>query len=108
MTPDEDPARNQKTAAHTGAGEIARKATRKEAAQRRHDESVWYGLGMFGLVGWAVAVPTLLGIALGLWLDARLASDRSWTLILLLAGAALGCLNAWYWVQREGRDDEGR
>jgi ATP synthase protein I len=29
----------------------------------------------------------------------------SWTLTLLLAGAALGALNAWYWVQREGRDD---
>jgi predicted F0F1-ATPase subunit len=32
---------------------------------------VWFGLGMMGLIGWSVAVPTLLGAALGLWLDSR-------------------------------------
>ena len=28
----------------------------------------WFGLGMMRLVGWSVAVPTLLGAAIGLWL----------------------------------------
>ena len=32
---------------------------------------VWFGLGMMGLIGWSVVVPTLLGAALGIWLDKR-------------------------------------
>ena len=84
---------------------IARKAQRMEEARGRRRESAWYGLGMFGLVGWSVAVPVVAGIALGLWIDRRWPSEMSWTLTLLIAGAALGALNAWYWIQREGRDD---
>ncbi|MBC7143019.1 MAG: AtpZ/AtpI family protein [Rhodobacteraceae bacterium] len=87
------------------ADEILRKARQKQEAQRRPRHSAWYGLGLFGLVGWAVAVPTVAGVALGLWIDARTGSETSWTLVLLIAGAALGCANAWYWVQREGRGD---
>ncbi|MEC9311880.1 AtpZ/AtpI family protein [Pseudophaeobacter sp. 1A16562] len=87
------------------AEEIVRKARRKQAAQKHPQRSALYGLGMFGLVGWSVAVPVVLGVALGVWIDGRVQSHRSWTLILLLAGAALGCLNAWYWVQREGGDE---
>lgn len=84
---------------------IARKATRMEAARRGRRESAWYGLGMFGLVGWSVAVPIVGGIALGLWIDRRWPGDVSWTLTLLLAGTVLGALNAWYWIQRERRHD---
>ena len=84
---------------------ISRKAQQMEQARRRHRESAWYGLGMFGLVGWSVAVPIVAGIALGLWIDRRWPGEVSWTLTLLIAGAALGALNAWYWIQREGRDD---
>jgi ATP synthase protein I len=53
-----------------------------------------------GLIGWSVALPTLLGAALGLWLDAR-HSSHSWTLSLLVAGLVLGCFNAWHWVFNE-------
>jgi ATP synthase protein I len=84
---------------------IARKAARMEEARKHPRRSAWYGLGMFGLVGWSVAVPVVAGIALGLWLDRRWPGDVSWTLTLLLAGAALGAFNAWWWIQREGRDD---
>lgn len=80
-------------------------AGRKLRARRAGRRGVWYGLGMFGLVGWAVAVPTVIGVALGLWIDARVEGTISWTLALLLAGVALGCLNAWFWVRRESRDD---
>ncbi len=87
------------------AREIARKASRKQKALREGKDNPYFGLAMFGLVGWAVAVPTVLGIALGVWLDARTGGDISWTLTFLFAGVVLGCLNAWYWVQKEGRDD---
>jgi ATP synthase protein I len=83
---------------------ITRKAKQMELARKNRRESAWYGLGMFGLVGWSVAVPVVAGVALGVWIDRRWPGDISWTLTLLLAGAALGAFNAWYWVQREGRD----
>lgn len=98
-------AKDTKQEAENVANEIARKARLKKQALKRHDENVWYGLGMFGLVGWAVAVPTLLGVALGIWLDAHSPARFSWTLTLLFLGVILGSLNAWYWVRRESRDD---
>jgi len=84
----------------TFAGEIGAKATRKLKA-RKSAPTVWSGLGMMGLVGWSVVVPTLLGAALGIWLDKHHAGKHSWTLALLVAGLALGCLNAWHWVAKE-------
>lgn len=58
---------------------------------------------MFGLVGWAVTVPTLAGVALGWWIDGKTEGEVSWTLNLLVVGLLLGCWNAWHWVEREGR-----
>ena len=86
---------------------VGRKAARKLRARRTGRRDVWFGLGLFGLVGWAVALPTVAGVALGLWLDARFPSRVSWTLSLLFLGALLGSLNAWYWVKRESRDERG-
>lgn len=90
---------------------ITGRVDRKLRARRRGRPGVYFGLGMFGLIGWAVAVPTVAGIALGVWVDAQWPSRYSWTLMLLFAGMSLGCWNAWHWMQREGRvprnGDEG-
>lgn len=83
--------------------EVGAKETRKLQAQRKTIRTVWFGLGMMGLVGWSVAVPTLFGAALGLWLDRHYPGGHSWTLALLVAGLCLGCLNAWHWVAKEDR-----
>jgi ATP synthase protein I len=81
---------------------VGRKAARKQRAREDEDRSIFFWLGMFGMVGWAVAIPTLAGVALGLWLDSAWpAAEASWTLTFLLLGVALGVLNAWYWVKRE-------
>jgi ATP synthase protein I len=82
---------------------VAAKATRKLKARRNPTQGVWFGLGMIGLIGWSVVIPTLLGAALGIWLDKRDPATRSWTLSLLIAGLTLGCLNAWFWVSREDK-----
>lgn len=74
-------------------------------ARDEKNKSIWFGLGMFGMVGWSVAIPTLLGIALGVWIDLTWPSRVSWTLTFLFIGIVLGCLNAWYWVKREGGYD---
>jgi len=84
---------------------IGARAARKAQARRQDRQKAWFGFGMFGLVGWAISVPTLLGIMLGLWLDRVAPARFSWTIALLLAGVALGSWNAWYWVQRESRDE---
>jgi ATP synthase protein I len=76
---------------------------RKVRARRVGRRSAWFGLGMYGLVGWSVVIPTLLGVGLGLWVDQRWPSGLSWTLMLLVGGLLLGCLNAWLWVARELR-----
>jgi ATP synthase protein I len=78
-------------------------AKRKLKARRQTSHGVWFGLGMMGLIGWSVVVPTLLGAALGLWLDKSRPGSRSWTLALLVAGLTLGCLNAWHWVAKEDK-----
>ncbi|RIK40565.1 MAG: hypothetical protein DCC55_14680 [Chloroflexi bacterium] len=81
---------------------VADKEARKLQARRERNKGIWFGLGMFGMIGWSVAVPTLVCVALGLWLDRRWPGPISWTLTLLFVGIFLGCLNAWYWVSREG------
>ena len=89
-------------------GAVQKKALRRVKARRTRDRSVWFGMGMFGLVGWSVAMYTIIGIVLGSWIDRRWPGPHSWTLTLLIAGIIAGSVNAWYWVQKESRsqDDE--
>ena len=77
------------------------KATRRLKAQRNTTPGVWFGLGLVGVIGWSVVVPTLLGAAIGLWLDRHYPGGRSWTLALLVAWLALGCSNACHRVAKE-------
>jgi ATP synthase protein I len=84
------------------AGQIGAKAARKLKA-RKSTSGVWFGLGMMGLVGWSVVVPTLLGAALGAWLDKHHPGTHPWTLALMVVGLTIGCLNAWYWVAQQDK-----
>jgi len=97
------------------ARQVGSQAARKLRARRHSAQGVWLGLGMMGLVGWSVVVPTLLGAAIGLWLDKHHPGAHSWTLALLVAGLTLGCFNAWRWIakqdqamrdEQEDNDDE--
>lgn len=81
--------------------EVHDKEQRRIRAQSKKNHDVWFGLGFFGIVGWSVAIPTVLGVFLGIWIDARSDSPRSWTLMLLLIGLIIGMLNAWFWIQRQ-------
>jgi ATP synthase protein I len=83
--------------------EVGAKAARKLRARRHVTRTVWFGLGMMGLIGWSVVVPTLLGALLGIWLDNRHPGSHSWTLMLLVIGLVIGCLNAWHWVAKEDK-----
>lgn len=81
--------------------DLAAKQTRSRRARQETERSALTGLALFGIVGWTVVSPMLLGLALGIWLDQHLPASWSWTLMLLLLGLALGCLNAWFWIDRE-------
>lgn len=91
---------------------IEDKVIRKIRARRRIDHGLWFGFGTFGLIGWSIALPTLLGALLGVWIDRHFPSAHSWTLALLVAGLVAGCVHAWHWIsqeekhiQRESKDD---
>jgi ATP synthase protein I len=79
---------------------VGAKETRKIKGKSQKDEGIWFGLGVVGIVGWSVVIPTLIGTAIGLWIDGAWPSRFSWALMLLILGVALGCLNAWYWVNK--------
>ncbi len=99
-----DPVKQQRPGTDL-AREVARKSARKLKARRRR-RSVLATLGFFGLVGWSIVVPMLLGTALGVWIDKHHATRFSWTLMLMVFGLLLGCLNAWRWVASEHREIE--
>ncbi len=82
---------------------------RRLKSKRQGAPGLWMGVGMFGLIGWAVALPTFLAVLLGAYIDGHYPGVHSWTLSLLVVGLFVGCLNAWHWVAREEkaiRDEE--
>lgn len=85
---------------------VRSRALRKIRAKSKGTQGVWFGLGMMGLIGWSVTVPTLLGAALGFWLDKRFPDSFSWTLTILLLGLVVGCVNAWHWIGKERKEME--
>lgn len=86
--------------------DIGNKQYRKmKSRSEKSEKSLWFGLGMFGLVGWSVAIPTLIFLAIGIWIDSAYPGRFSWTLTFLAVGVVLGCLNAWFWIKKESRHE---
>lgn len=83
---------------------VEMKEKRKLKEKRKSKHPILKGIGMFGLIGWSIAAPTLLGTYLGVWLDNTYPSKHSWTLTLLLTGLIVGCAGAWYWLSKEKND----
>lgn len=69
-------------------------------SHREGEPSLLRQLASVGVLGWVVVVPTLLGIALGRWLDAHWATGITFTAALLLLGVVLGGWSAWRWMHR--------
>ncbi|MCJ7712482.1 MAG: AtpZ/AtpI family protein [Chloroflexi bacterium] len=83
------------------ARDVATKADRRQRAEA-HGQSVLAWFGAFGMIGWSVALPAIIGALVGRWLDGFVGGAVSWTLSLLLAGLLLGAVVAWSWMRREG------
>ncbi len=86
----------------TSADDIGRRAERMKSARDNPGPSPLTGISTFGMVGWSIAVPTLGGAFLGLWLDRVAPQDFSWTIALILGGVVLGGLISWAWISKEG------
>ena len=82
---------------------VSAKADRKLKAQREGEHHVWQGLGMMGLVGWSIAVPVLIGLVAGEWLDGCCPGKYTWTLNLIIIGLFFGCINVCNWIIKEQR-----
>jgi len=85
---------------------LSTKEKQKILAKQKKNNYMWFGLGMFGLVGWSIVVPTFLGIVIGIIIDRKTHSQYSWTLMLMLFGLILGCINVWYWIAKERKSIE--
>ena len=81
---------------HDKFGEAVRtRQSRRERWRKEGERSVGQNLAMIGALGWTIVLPTLLGIFAGRWLDRQFDMGIFWTLGLLTAGLAIGCMLAW-------------
>lgn len=80
---------------------VEAKEKRKMKARKNLSEGVRFGFVKYGVIGWTVAVPMLLGIAAGSWLDRNYPCPHSWTLSLMALGLFTGCASVWYWMEME-------
>ncbi|MCB1662181.1 MAG: AtpZ/AtpI family protein [Pseudomonadales bacterium] len=94
--------KNDRSAEH-----IRRSAERMKRALSEPDVSPLRGLGAFGIIGWSIAVPTVGGAFLGLWLNRVVPQNFSWPIALILGGVVVGGIIAWNWIDKEGPNHKG-
>ncbi|MFM0430439.1 AtpZ/AtpI family protein [Paraburkholderia aspalathi] len=94
--------RNQRSEQIAGA---ARQAAERDLRGREEPEpSLGSRLGQIGILGWAIVLPTLMGLALGHWLDRTFGTGVFFSAPLLMIGAAVGFWSAWKWMHRQQRN----
>ena len=87
----------------------AAEAMRRSAQRIKHSRSTkslspLHGFGTFGIIGWSIAVPTVGGAFLGMWLDKVAPQSFSWPIALILGGLVMGIIIAWGWITKEDHD----
>ncbi len=87
---------------------VDRKYRKRQQAQQDKQRPIFFGLGLFGVIGWTVAVPAVLGVFIGRWLDSKQFGRESvsWTVTCFLIGLCLGIVTAWRWMKKEGEKRE--
>jgi ATP synthase protein I len=89
-----------------GMASAARKAVQSALRAREAPEpSLGSRLGQIGILGWSIVVPTLLGLALGHWLDRHFHTGVFFAAPLLMVGAGIGLWSAWKWMHRQTLKD---
>lgn len=85
----------------SSADTIRGTAKRMQRARSKPGESPLRGFSVFGIVGWSIAVPIVAGALGGGWLNRVAPQNFSWTIALILGGAAIGMFIAWGWLSKE-------
>ncbi|WP_027213122.1 AtpZ/AtpI family protein [Burkholderia sp. WSM2232] len=100
-----EPRRDDRHSREDRLADAAREAARRaERAREVPEPSLGSRLGQIGILGWAIVLPTLLGVATGRWLDRIFGTGVFFSAPLLMAGAALGFWSAWKWMHREHKE----
>lgn len=90
------------------AARLSARATRQYVGRKENQSDRVKGrsgMAYLGAAGWYIPVPTVLGALFGQWLDKHYPYNSvSWSLNFLLLGLAIGMLNMWFWLKREGID----
>jgi ATP synthase protein I len=81
--------------------EARRRRDRHDRWLREGDMSVGRRLAQIGVLGWIFVTPTLAGLFIGRWLDARLGSGLFWTAPGMLLGLCIGGWTAWKWMNAQ-------
>jgi ATP synthase protein I len=84
------------------AKDIGNQAKRMKNARDNPGPSPLRGISTFGMIGWSIALPTVGGAFVGLWLEKIAPQKFSWTVALILGGIVLGSAIAWAWIDKEG------
>lgn len=79
---------------------IRRRAQRMQDTRDQPKYSPLSGLGVFGVIGWSVAIPTVAGAFLGMWLNRVAPQSFSWPIALILGGVVVGGMVAWSWIDK--------
>ena len=77
------------------------------ALSNRKNRIFYFNAAKLSVYGWQMAIPVLLGILMGRFLDSHFpASHFSWTLNLIIIGFGVGFFNATRWVHQAGKVDK--
>ncbi|WP_205342367.1 AtpZ/AtpI family protein [Denitrificimonas caeni] len=79
---------------------IRRRAERMQQTRNQPTYSPLSGLGVFGVIGWSIAIPTVAGAFLGAWLNRVAPQSFSWPIALILGGVVVGAMVAWSWIDK--------
>jgi len=85
---------------------IKAKEKRKVHFKKAKHKNAWYGFGLFGLVGWSITVPALIGLAVGIYIDTEYPSRYLFSLMGFILGLLFGIWIAFYWINREQKEIE--
>ena len=80
---------------------LRRKRALAEKNRREEDSSFWSNVGLFGMVGWSITLPMVIGLLLGRAADRRFDTGAVYTVFLMLVGLAFGCYNVWRFISQK-------
>ncbi len=90
----------RKTKLDSASEAIRRRTEQMQKTRNEPKYSPLNGLGVFGVIGWSVAIPTVTGALLGGWLNEVAPQSFSWPIALILGGVVVGAMVAWNWIDK--------